>query len=209
MTYPQMVTPVSDNMKLGPGVSSTYRPVGETCPDCAIAAICYARRGNVASAAKRSGRRKDRLGKLNGAPFVRHLVSGDVMRRGRDGRRIVDREYVRDVIAHHEDNPEVVGWMYSHAWKQLGRAGFGPTTLPNNLIVLASVDSPGAAEDAQADGWTTARTTDDLTTLVAGEIACPYDRDKRELRGKPKPINCIKCRACFDGRGRNIVFLRS
>ena len=71
---PLIVAENSSNAKLGPGVCATYRPVGISCPKCAIAEVCYAQRGRVALIARRSASRFDNLLRLSGAPLVRHVA---------------------------------------------------------------------------------------------------------------------------------------
>jgi len=198
---PLIVVENSANAKLGPGVCATYRPVGISCPKCGIAHICYAQRGHVALIARRSAKRADNMLRLSGAPLVRHVVSGDWFRRDSLGRARLDREYVRDVVRFHRLNPRTIGWGYTHGWRQWPESV--RAAIPRNMTILASVDSLEEAQAAQASGWRTARTTDDLSTKQANEVVCPVDRDKQ--RGKPPSTTCAQCRLCWESR-KNVLF---
>ena len=198
------VVPHSSNRKLGPGVSASYRPVGLTCPpDCQLLAsgVCYAERGNCASVASRSAVRDDDPRLLDGAPFVRWLVSGDWFRLDAAGRCRFDWKHFLKIVRWCKRNPQSQTWAYTHGWDRWPQTALDQC--PQNLTVLASVDSPEDAAAAQAHGWRTARTTDDLSDRRAGEFICPVDAHK--IRGERLPTTCIQCRACWE-RNDHILF---
>lgn len=211
------------NKKLGHNVASTSRLVGPTCPrSCPLLnGGCYAQRGRVALSqynmehgrqgtdCETAGEVSDALDKIRSAPLVRHLVAGDWLRPTRDGRTIVDREFVRGVIAWHRKRPQryTVGWGYSHAAERIAAAGFGPKTLNSaNLEVLASCHNPADVARLNGLGWRTARVVATTADLLPGEVACPYDLAKHQ---KETPdVTCASCRLCLPGRKCNIAFLK-
>lgn len=228
-----IVTPLSGNQKIGP-VAATYRAVGPTCPpDCPLlprrlqegaakrapGARCYAGRGHTASVATRAGDGPSRdyladLRRADGAPLIRHLVSGDWLRPAGDHprRRVVDRELLRAVVAWHREPSQryTIGWGYTHGPRRLEAAGFGPGTWPAGLEILASCHTKAEAADLQRDGWRTARVAANKSGLAAGEVYCPYDLAKHEGRPAAARTTCAACRLCMpggDGCNPNIVFL--
>lgn len=203
-----LVSAHSQNRKLGPGVAATYRKVGKTCPsDCPLLNHgCYAQRGHTTFVERRSEHTDDDLDKARGVGFIRHLVSGDWMKTTTDGRKVVDRELMREVISWHKQRSQrfTVGWGYTHAPKRVQKAGFGPENMPGNLEILASCSSIEEAKDFQDDGWRTARVTRELDAQP-GEAYCPVDLAKK--RKKDCQENCMTCRLCFASEV-NIVFLK-
>jgi len=161
----------------------------------------------VQAAARKSS---DDLFKANGVGFIRHLVSGDMMKTGSDGRKIVDRDYCRSLFKWHREKTQrfTVGWTYTHFAKQVQKAGFGPDQHPEGLHILASCHSLEEAADLQSNGWRTARVTEDPKDKVAGEALCPYDLNKHNgVDNKEAGVNCMTCRLCFQSNV-NIVFLK-
>jgi len=198
------------NSKLGAGVATTYRPVGVTCPrDCGMLEECYARRGRVCLVARRSEGRDDPLRALAGNTLVRHLVSGDWLRPTADGRRVVDRELLREAIEVHSSAPWLVGWGYTHAADQIDRVGLGPGSgcWPSNFVVLASCESLERARELQSRGWRTARVIQRVEDRAAGELLCPVDAQKRAGVESKSRTTCARCRACFEGE-RNVALLQ-
>lgn len=196
----------SGNGKLGLGVVATYRPVVDTCPNsCPLAGKgCYAERSLVKMVSNRSRKRADALEEMDGAPLIRHHVSGDVCYRDAQGKSHIDKPYVLELIAWHTRNPNSVGWIYTHAAPELESAGFSPTCWPENLHVLASCNSLEESKRLQAAGWRTARVSESLDRQ-RGEVYCPYDLTKKA--GDKQKTTCTKCRICF-ARKQNIVFMR-
>ena len=205
----QLVTISSSNQKIGP-VAATYRPVGETCPECPIEKICYAKRGRAGMVARRSAEKEDDLEKASGVPLIRHLVSGDFFKKDSLGRSIIDRPYVKRLNEWHNEWAQrwTKGWTYTHGAKRLQAAGFGPDHWHKSLTVLASCQSVEEAKDLQAAGWKTARVAADRTDLQDNEAICPYDLEKGT---GPHKTNCASCRMCFEEKFAkvNIVFLAS
>ena len=202
------VIPCGDNAKLGPGVATTYRPVGPTCPpDCPMAAHCYAKRGHVRIHARRSEGRTDPLRRAAGNILVRHVVSGDWFRPGADGRKLVDRGLLAEAIELHTEAPWLTGWGYTHGAERLDRAGFGPEAWPANFRILASCEEIDDRERLNGSGWQTARVIEETDEKLPDELLCPVDAQKRAGIPAEQRTNCARCRACFDGE-RNIAFLR-
>ena len=205
-----IVTPNGYNRKLGPGVATTYRPVGLTCPPtCPLLGNgCYAQRGNVNIHAKRAASKRDELRKAAGNQLIRHLVSGDWLKPTADGRRIVDRELLRETIALHKSVPWLTGWGYTHAAERLAAAGFGPDAMPSNLRILASCESLEAKYRHNAQGWATARVIDEPSERQPDEFLCPVDAQKRKGLPQDQRTNCTRCRKCFQSEPVNIAFLK-
>jgi hypothetical protein len=203
------VTPNGNNAKIGPGVGTTYRPVGITCPtSCPLLGNgCYAQRGRVAIQAQRSANDDGDLMRLAGNTLVRHLVSGDWLRSDSRGRKVLDRVFVRAVIALHRKCPWLTGWGYTHAREEFSRAKINPADLPKNLHILASCETLEQKAGHNAAGWRTARVIAERDAKTADEFLCPVDAQKREGVPPADRTNCARCRACFAGT-RNIAFLK-
>lgn len=202
------VIKASSNRKLGPGVSCTYRPVGDTCPkDCPLLNHgCYAQRAHTHWVAKKSGKHAHSLRRVDGTGLIRHMVSGDFLKTTRDGRRIVDRALLREMFSWHSARTQrsTIGWGYTHAARRLAKAGFGPSTFPKGLHILASCHSVSEAKDLQREGWRTARVTTELDAQP-NEVYCPVDKAKHE--GRDCEATCASCRLCFESE-QSIVFLK-
>jgi hypothetical protein len=212
MPINQICVACSSNKKTGP-VATTYRPLSN-CPPCALRKVCYAARGRVRIHQQAAETRTDSIWTLTGLPLIRHMVSGDTMRRDAIGRRILDVPYLHSLKEFHEHrtNRFTQGWMYSHAARQMQAGGFGPDHWPDykngGLRVLASCETIEGAQELQADGWHTARVADKPGDRQPGEIYCPYDLAKH--RGQQQRTNCHRCRLCFQPKSKqkNIVFIK-
>lgn len=203
------VTPNGHNAKLGLGVGTTYRPVGITCPnDCPLLNNgCYAQRGNVAIQQSRSKSDNHDLMRLGRNTLVRHLVSGDWLRTLKDGRKILDKAFIRAVIALHIKCPWLIGWGYTHAATKWQKAGISPKDLPSNLHILASCDTVSQKAEHNAAGWRTARVIQELSDRTKDEFVCPVDAQKRAGIPQVSRTTCAACKACF-ATDRNIAFLK-
>jgi hypothetical protein len=203
------VVPNGANAKLGPGVGTTYRPVGITCPNTCplLNAGCYAKRGRVAIQQAASKHDNHDLMKLAANRLVRHLVSGDWLKPLKNGRKILDRALVNAVIELHRKCPWLIGWGYTHAAEVFQRAGITPNTLPSNFHLLASCDDAQQKATHNANGWRTARVIDEVSDKQPDEFLCPVDAQKRKGVPTEKRTNCARCQACF-ATDRNIAFLK-
>lgn len=213
-----LIATISGNTKIGPGVASTSRLVGPTCPKtCPLLGNgCYAQRGRVAMVqhnlqAGKVGTDEDTpkaLDRLSGVALIRHLVAGDWLKPTKDGRRVADRGFLRAVFAWHRKPTQrhTIGWGYSHAPEQLQRAGFGPDAFPPNLEILASCHSADHAKQLQSAGWRTARVIDSIDAKAPNEVLCPFDLAKHQKR--PTNVTCASCRLCMPGSKHNIAFLK-
>lgn len=203
------VTPRGHNAKLGLGVGTTYRPVGLTCPsDCPLLNNgCYAQRGHVAIQQSRSKHDDHDLMTVAGSTLVRHLVSGDWLKTLKDGRKMLDKAFVRSVITLHQKCPWLTGWGYTHARERFTRAGFTPNNLPSNLHILASCDSLDSKAEHNAAGWRTARVIHELADRTKDEFVCPVDAQKRAGIPQERRTNCAQCKACF-ATTKNIAFFK-
>lgn len=203
------VVPNGDNAKLGPGVGTTYRPVGITCPtSCPLLGNgCYAQKGHVAIHAAKSADDNHNLTKLAGNTLARHLVSGDWLKTLKTGRKVLDQAFVRAVITLHRKAPWLVGWGYTHAAGEWDKAGIGPKDLPSNLHILASCDSSEEKAKHNANGWRTARVIQEANERQADEFLCPVDSQKRKGVPAEKRTTCARCKACF-ATTKNIAFLK-
>ena len=100
MNYENRSTGLSQNAKLGEGVATNYRPVGDsaigmgTCPStCAMLNNgCYANKGLVRMQADKSRRQFDSLSKLleKGSQFVRLHTAGDFFKSDGEGGYMID-----------------------------------------------------------------------------------------------------------------------
>lgn len=203
------VTANGNNAKLGPGVGTTYRPVGLTCPSsCPLLGNgCYAQRGHVAIQAAVSKTDDHGLMKLAGNTLARHLVSGDWLKTLANGRKILDRALINGVIELHRKCPWLTGWGYTHAIGYFDRAGITPDSLPENFHLLASCDNAEQKASANANGWRTARVIDETSDKQPDEFLCPVDAQKRKGVPMDKRTNCARCKACF-ATDKNIAFLK-
>ena len=192
----------SINAKLGRNVRAPYRRVGTqieggTCPSsCPLlkSKACYAMYGHVSIAAKRSDgdvsdaeKLKEWLTALPKDKTVRHHVSGDVM--GSDGE--VDEEYVQAMLDGHAARPDIRGWVYTHAWRQLDPDRMNQHS---NLAVNASCEDEESLAAALMAGWP--------ATLVVAEDAedqvLEIDGNRVRVRICPAQTNSgMTCSACM------------
>lgn len=203
------VVPNGKNAKLGLGVATTYRPVGITCPkDCPLLGNgCYAQNGHVNIHQNASANQEDDLRKLAGQTMVRHLVSGDWLKQAKNGRMVLDREFVDSVIDLHKNAPWLTGWGYTHDAMAFARANYSPDSLPSNLHILASCDSKQKKTQLNKAGWRTARVILEEHEKLDDEFLCPVDKQKRDKLPQCERTSCARCQACFKGK-RNIAFLK-
>lgn len=201
----------STNSKLGWGVWATYREVGKTCPPTCKAlksGACYALYGNVGRHQRRSAQDeadgdalKRWLSDLPRRALVRHHVSGDVFD-NREGLVGVDWVYVMKMVEGHQENPQIKGWGYTHAWRQIE----DPALINvGNLTVNASCDSVDEADEAFAAGWpTTVVVPEDaerfVTPLGVTVTICPAQLDAE--------VKCSHCMLCHRGERNQIVGFR-
>lgn len=201
------------NAKLGPGIATMSRPVGETCPtDCPLlGTVCYAERlENFRPTVRAAWRRSiapewgDLAREFRSLPprikAFRIHVGGDFLWAGR-----IDTPYLRD-LASAIEGTHLPGWCYTHAWRQLGpwRARFESL----GVRMYASIHTEREATEAFRSGWRLAyepgrrlkppEMPRELT--VAGEraLTCPEQR---------KGIPCDRCGLCWRA-GRHVVFWR-
>jgi len=200
-------------------VFATYRPVGHTCPSsCALLdAGCYAQGGNVALHSRRGapieaggkGATFDPLAWALALPqdaLVRWNVSGDVV--GPDG------SVYRDTIKRaHKLRPDLVGWTYTHAWRDPDVAAWA-ASLPGNVNCVASLDDPTDAAEARAMGWTTVSSVvptkdgQSFTDTEAREIKRAASRVRTTALPCPAQrveVGCADCMACARP-GAHVVF---
>ena len=199
----------SSNSKLGAGIASTYRKVGDaakgegTCPSgCAMLEKgCYAKKSYTGMNAHRALSRYDAMDKLieAGATMGRINVSGDLFMQAPDGYGYcLDVLYVLNIIAWCNKHPKFTAWLYTHDVSALIDAGFAPCfqSFPKNLHIIASVDSLEKRELAKAHGYRTARVILNEQDKVQGETFCPFDLAKH--RNKKPDITCVTCKLCFN-----------
>jgi hypothetical protein len=144
---------------------------------------------------------------LAGNTLARHLVSGDWLKTLANGRKTLDKAFVRAVIALHKKAPWLTGWGYTHAAAEWRKAGITPKDLPSNLHILASCDSADEKAAHNANGWRTARVINEATERQADEFLCPVDAQKRKGVPAEKRTTCARCKACF-AADKNIAFLK-
>lgn len=203
------VVPFGANAKMGPGVGTTYRPVGITCSlHCPLLeTVCYAKRGHVNIHQVRSAKESGDLTQLAGNRLVRHLVSGDWLRPTRNGAKKLDRDLVEGVAELHRNCPWLTGWGYTHSPEEFAAAGIHPSEFPSNLHLLASCETTEQKAIHNANGWRTARIIQEIADKQPDEFVCPVDAQKRKGVPTEKRTNCARCQACF-ATNRNIAFLK-
>ncbi len=201
---------LSDNRKTGP-MANVYRTVGVTCPSSCplLERGCYAKRWPVALHSKRAQENTldfkaflSRVRKENPSKIVRLNVSGDVFLNDE-----VDTEFLNELIDGAKNNPDITIYGYTHGFEKVHQAGFTPDKFPDNLTLLASVDSEEEAAKAKSLGWKYARVERDYDKKAGkDEVLCPIDAAK--AKGKEPKTTCATCKLCFDKRyeGINIVF---
>jgi len=203
------VVRVSHNQKTG-SVGGTYRPVGPSCPpSCALLkpdpetgkSPCYATKRFVNMHQKASAKNNHKYEALAGLDLVRHCISGGHMKGG-TGK--LDHEHVDEMLQFHKDYPRTQGWSYTHDYTQFRDNGHGPHNFPSNLSILASVDSIKDKENANADGWNTARVIGKPEDATSDEVLCPYDKAKFD--GVKARLTCRTCKLCW--KSKNIAFVK-
>lgn len=221
--YELHVVASSDNEKLGCGVATTYRPVGDAAEDegtCASGCAllhdgCYTRKGKTNLWQRRSAEKHDDVSKLGAkrAKFVRLHTSGDWFKRDRMARLgySLDWEYFRDVRDWALANPDVTIWTYCHdivTFLQGWAKHECHTDLPRNFHIVASCDTLEQRAYAKKLFFKTARVIKTPDEIVEGEIFCPYD--KALYHGKTSKdiaVRCTSCKLCWVGK-HDIAFLK-
>lgn len=227
--YPLHVVPFTENEKLGSGVATTYRPVGDaskgegTCSgNCQLlhSKKCYTYKGKTHMWQRRSWDRHDSLDKITAnkgkrPKLVRLHTSGDFFTT-RKGRCVTDMAYVSDVLRFARENPDILIFTYCHDIVQL-LSDLDPTGMlrhddifPSNMVVIASCDTQEQVLFAKARGFRTARVIDhESDRNPRTEVFCPYDRALHHGKtSRQIAVRCTSCRLCFDDKARDIAFLK-
>jgi hypothetical protein len=207
-THQLLIALKSANAKLG-DVVATYRPVGETCPQsCSLLNNgCYAQRSFTALQSKRSKDRDDVIETIlkGKRRIIRWNVSGDAFRDDK-----LDVEFVQQVVDFHKEHQEFKGWMYTHRIQDWDKAGFVSSSIPENLQVIASVDTEQDIQYCIKNGWKYATVTQEYDKkLVNGEVWCPIDKQKHNGKSwDDVSLTCQSCELCWhkDHKAKNIVF---
>lgn len=204
-----ILLPKSDysGQKLGDNVRATYRKVGQTCPsDCSglTEGWCYAMHGRVALHAKKSDREEldgDRLYAyikgLEPGKKMRHHVSGDLFFEDEP-----DLDYIESMIKGHAERPDIVGWVYTHGWKQLNSQELNKL---ENLAFNASCDDMEEAREAYRLGWPTVvvvpedKESCELPELDTRLVVCP---------AQTHDLTCSECGICMKNDRKCIVGFR-
>lgn len=215
-----LCSPKTQNAKLGAGVATTYRPVGDaakgngTCPSNCMhlpenGGKCYTRKFLVNIQQRNSRQRSDDLEVLvsRGAKLVRLQTSGDIFKQDGDGYAL-DAEYLDAVIAFCKRHPDVTVWTYTHDVRELVAKGYtyAAGSFPENLHIVASCDTLIERTIAKDNGFRTSRVIADEADKLDGETFCPYDLNLHR-GGKPN-TTCAKCTLCFNPKHkRDIAFM--
>ena len=214
-----LIAPSSTNAKLGAGVATTYRPVGDSskgegtcsskCP-LLISGACYATKSFTNWNQAKARERSDSLDRLleKGAQFVRLHTSGDFFVNDE-----LDTEYFEEVVAWCKKHPKITVWTYCHNVIKIVEAGYAYSfgNMPKNLFIVASVDTLTERGLCSFYGFKTARVIDTPTEVEQNEVLCPYDKALYNNKGVKKaiPIKCVSCKMCFNPRQkRDIAFLK-
>jgi uncharacterized protein YciI len=217
-----LIAPLTQNNKLGEGVATSYRPVGDaskghgTCPaSCPYLPEkeggCYTRKFLVNRQQQLSNKRHDHLDRLKakGAKLVRLHTSGDFFMPDGRGGHALDVDYLKEVIAWCRTNPDITVWTYTHDVRMLIEAGFSYTSksFPDNLHIVASVETLIERTIAKAYGYRTAQVIESVQDQPQGTTLCPYDLAISK-RAKPK-TTCAKCTLCFNPKHtKDIAFIK-
>lgn len=206
-----------------PHCSSTYLPVKQTCPEtCPFQGNgCMAEAGYTGRAVKRLEQLAEiavrGLSRLDAATRLANaearaidslFARGVPKHGGRDGNGPVDMRlhvsgdvttaaglrYLRLAIERWKRRGGGTAWTFTHAWRRLHRALWGP------ISVLASVETPAEAEEAWRRGYAPAMTVREFPAprafRVEGSsitwIPCPAELRK---------ATCVQCRLCLDRAG--------
>lgn len=226
--YQLKVVPNSQNNKLGCGVATTYRPVGEagsgngTCPDtCQLLAEgkCYTFKGKTAIWQRKSKECFDDVNRLSEkqAEYVRVHTSGDFFKYSvththtHKRSYCVDTQYVSDLMRWCSDNPKKKVWTYCHdimAFVEDTGLSYKENNIPKNFWIVASCDTQEQKEFALFHGFKTARVIKTMGEVTHDELFCPYDKALHHgLKGSTISVRCTNCQLCFKD-GKNIAFLK-
>jgi hypothetical protein len=203
-------------IRRGPYVSSTAVSIQATCPSsCAFrAGACYAMSGFPGAASRAFDVAAEGMAPSNvieaEAAALRRAFSGNPIPRdgGRDGRQGRDlRLHVAGDVGPGRKSAELLAgacadwlerggglpWTYTHRWRQVPRDAWGP------ISVLASVESPEAANEAIEAGYVPAI----VVRSVTGPKAARLPGLKRGWRLLPCPFEtlgrtCVECRLCMN-----------
>ena len=222
--YQNLISPLTQNAKLGFGVATNYRPVGDsarglgTCPSSCkllsqstgLAELCYTAKFRTNLQQKNSKNRHDPMDRflLKKAELIRLHTTGDFFTPAPDTIKgyALDLEYWNDLLTFAKANRRVTIYTYTHDIEELIANGISADTLPANFKIVASCDTPVQSYIAKANGFKTARVIDTPAEIESGEVFCPYD--KATYNGnKNHSVTCQKCKLCFTG-SKNIAFLR-
>lgn len=216
-----LISPLTSNAKLGQGVATNYRPVGDaakghgTCPSTCMhlpenGGGCYTKKFLVNNQQRNSWKRNDPLERFleKKAKLIRLHTSGDFFKAGPNGHQL-DQEYLDQIIEFSRAHSDVTIYTYTHDIRKLIAAGYtyAAGSFPDNLHIVASCDTMGEKVEALAAGFRVARVIDDMGEKEGDETLCPYDL---ALFNKEKPTTtCQKCTLCFNPKHKkNIAFLK-
>ena len=217
-----LISPKTANAKLGVGVATSYRPVGDagaglgTCPGTCPhlpdnGGQCYTRKFLVNRQQKLSRERFDSLDRAleKGSKFFRLHTSGDFFTTGENGEHTLETSYLMEVIEWCKANPDVTAWTYTHDVRKMIEAGFSysENSFPSNLHIVASVESTEERMMAKSHGFRTAQVIDTVQKQEIGTTLCPYDL---ALSNGEKPTTtCANCTLCFNPKHKkDIAFLK-
>jgi hypothetical protein len=130
------------------------------------------------------------IGTLSGSRPLRLHVVGDCTS-NETAHIIADavRQYKR---RGHNYGVEPAAWVYTHAWRDIGRRSFGP------ISTLASCESTAQVRLAQRKGYAAAIVVDRFASEKAYTVdgvkivPCPQQTGRTE--------NCMSCRLCWDDK---------
>jgi len=222
--YQNLISPLTQNKKLGFGVATNYRPVGNsamglgTCPSgckllsqsTGLAELCYTAKFRTNLQQKNSKNRHDAMDRflLKKAELIRLHTTGDFFTPAPDTAKgyALDLAYWNDVLQFAKANPRIPIYTYTHDIEELVSHGITADSLPSNFVIVASCDTPVQKYIAKANGFKTARVIETPAEVESGEVLCPYDKATYH-DNKNHSVTCRKCKLCFKG-DHDIAFLR-
>lgn len=172
---------------------------------------CYAQTSFTGMHQRNANKRFDPLERLleKGAKFVRLHTSGDFFIPDGDGGYMLDLVYWTAILQFARANPDVTIWTYCHDISKIVEFGFSykAGNIPENLHIVASIDSRDDHAVANENGFRTARVISTVEDRVKGETLCPYDY--QIFKKQKRTTNCVDCKLCFNPKHvHDIAFLK-
>ena len=187
-----MIVNKSSNAKTGP-ITCTYRSFKTCPPNCPAKDSCYGKTSFCGMFGKQLDKKtytndwkqlKEAFSSFKPETKIRHHVIGDICTKGK-----IDLKYLRELIFGHRSRPDILGWVYTHAWKLFTK---NPALDLTNLTINASCDSIKDIKSAKFKGFDTTiimpENSKSLTVIKNEKILiCPAQRNNKTCK------DCLIC----------------